>query len=64
MCLGFTEEVAFSLSLEGWAGVHFAMRMTDSRNRDILFELRFRLLSGVSRRLEVDPDPRGPWMLR
>ena len=64
MCLGFTEEVAFSLSLEGLAGVHFAMRMTDSRNRDILFELRFRLLSGVSRRLEVDPDPRGPWMLR
>ena len=52
--------MAFSLSLEGWAGVHFAMRMMDSRNRDILFELRLRLLRGVSRRLEVDPDPRGP----
>lgn len=64
MCLGFMEEVAFSLSLEGWAGVHSAMRITDSRNRDILFELRLRLLRGVSRRLEVDPDRRGPQMLR
>ena len=53
-------ESVCGLSLEGWAGVHFAMRMMDSRNRDILFELRLRLLRGVSRRLEVDPDPRGP----
>ena len=27
LCLGFMEEVAFRLGLEGWAGVHFATRM-------------------------------------